>query len=401
MDNPRLRPVEVFPVDQDGQHLLVVNDPSRLASGSMAISGPALFILSLLDGRHSLDDISRGFAEQFGRPLPAAELAKMIEQLDSAHYLDSESFAEHFQSLVDAYRSAPARISDGDRGSGDGLVPTIARMLLECRACVTGSNGRRLAGLIAPHLDFGRGTPCYADAYGVLATIPPAKRFVLLGTNHFGRGTSVVATGKDFQTPLGTTRTDRAFLSSLQERLSADLCEHEFDHQQEHSVELQVLILQHLFGAGQFEIVPILCPDPCGPTGTAPRDGQGVDLRLFAETLGQLARDDATPTVIIAGADLSHVGSRFGDQQDLDADFLHRIERSDHEALGNVVAGSGEAFVETLTRRQNNTRVCSAGCIYALMTALPGSQAELLRYHQAVDPSSGTCVTCSAVAFWQ
>ena len=41
------------------------------------------------------------------------------------------------------------------------------------------------------------------------------------------------------------------------------------------------------------------------------------------------------------------------------------------------------------------------GCIYALMTALPGTKGELLGYHQASHAESGTAVTCSAVAFWE
>src|SRR4029079_11601775 len=122
-----------------------------------------------------------------------------------------------------------------------------------------GTGDRHLAGLIAPHLDYPRGTPCYADAYGVLATMPPPKRVVILGTNHFGRASSSVATRKDFQTPLGTTRTDREFIAALEQSCGSDLCEHEFDHLREHSVELQVLVLQHLFGANSFTIVPVLC----------------------------------------------------------------------------------------------------------------------------------------------
>jgi AmmeMemoRadiSam system protein B len=223
---------------------------------------------------------------------------------------------------------------------------------------------------------------------------------VILGTNHFGRATAPVATRKDFQTPLGLTRTDGEFLSRLDQRCGADLCAHEFDHQREHSVELQVLVLQHLLGADNFEIVPVLCHDPCGPPGTAPYDGHGVDLRVFAEALGGLIREDDTPTVVIAGADLSHVGRRFGDDRELDADFLREIERRDHEALEQVANNSAGPFVETLRNRANNTRVCSAGCIYALMTALPQARGELLRYHQAVDPEGGTGVTCTAMAFW-
>jgi AmmeMemoRadiSam system protein B len=273
-------------------------------------------------------------------------------------------------------------------------------MIGSCEAVLSGDPKRRLAGLIAPHLDFDRGSRCYADAYGVLAVAEPPRRFVILGTNHFGRSSSVVATRKDFQTPLGTTPTDLAFIEALETQLGADLCEQEFDHQNEHSVELQVLILQHMLGADGFEIVPVLCQDPCGPTGTAPYDGNGVDLREFGEALGDLIRGDDASTMVIAGADLSHVGPRFGDDRELDARFLAEVERVDRTTLDALVADGRDGFVAALKAHDNRTRVCSAGCVYALTTALPDARPELLRYHQAVDRPSGTCVTCSAVAFW-
>ena len=48
----------------------------------------------------------------------------------------------------------------------------------------------------------------------------------------------------------------------------------------------------------------------------------------------------------------------------------------------------------------NPTRVCSVGCIYALMTALgPESRVERLSYHQAVTMEIDNAVTCAAYAF--
>jgi MEMO1 family protein len=399
---PKLRPVEVFPVEQDGERLLVVNDPSNLSVGNIVIAGPALYVFSLLDGRHDLEEIQQEFEKQYGQALPREELEEMLAQLDAAHYLDSDNFANYFKSLVDDYRVAPARVSGNGAGLGlnGNYAGTIREMMSRCEVALTGNGERRLAGLVAPHLDYARGTPCYADAYGVLATMPAAKRFIILGTNHFGRATSTVATRKDFQTALGTTRTDREFIAALEQRCDADLCEHEFDHLREHSVELQVLVLQHLFGSQNFEIVPVLCQDPCGPTGTGPYDGRGVDLHVFAEALGELVRKDDTPTVIIAGADLSHVGRRFGDSRDLDATFLSEIDRYDRKALAAVSKNDNAKFLNILTDAGNETRICSVGCIYALMTALPDARAELLRYHQAADSKTDTCVTCAAVAFW-
>lgn len=403
--HPKLRPVEPLPVvDERGDRALMLHDPSGLAEGSLVVSSmAALFLFQQMDGRQDLGAIEAAFARQFGQALPEGQLERMVAQLDAAYFLESEWFAAYLGSLVAAYRSAPARVSAGPESfgaDGQGLETLIDGMLAPGVTASAGRSAGRLTGLIAPHLDYRRGSPCYADAYGLLAAATPPRRCVILGTNHFGRATSVVATNKDFETPLGTTRADRRFIDALNERCGRDLCEHEFDHQREHSIELQVILLQHLLGTDGFEIVPVLCHDPCGPTGTAPCDGNGVDLRAFGEALRDLLAGDDTPTLVIAGADLSHVGARFGDERELDDAFLGEVERTDRDALAAVVAHDPAAFVERLSGGGNATRVCSAGCIYALMTALPNARPELLRYHQAVDVPAGTCVTCSAVAFW-
>jgi len=395
--------VEVFPAEQDGRQVLVVHDPSGLALGPIAVSPAALLILSMLDGEHTARDVDAAFGKHFGQALPPEQLASMLDQLDAARYLDSERFQAFLHEQAEEYRSAPTRKSADAGGQGvdsDDLEATLRRLLAENQRIRPARAGARIAGLVAPHLDFARGQRCYADVYGLLAESPPPKRVVILGTNHFGQSTSVVTTTKDFETPLGIVRTDRAFLQELQTRCRCDLTRNELDHKREHSVELQVALLQHVLGPETFEIVPVLCPDPCGPTGTLPYDGRGVDLRVFADHLGEMVRSASEETLVVAGADLSHVGMRFGDQRDLDEAFLDEVRRLDGQRLDALLSGDAAAFVGAVASNGNRTRICSAGCLYTIAKALPWARPELLRYHQAVDTESGTGVTCASAVFW-
>jgi MEMO1 family protein len=145
-----------------------------------------------------------------------------------------------------------------------------------------------------------------------------------------------------------------------------------------------------------FEIVPILCPDVCGPTGTQPPGADGPDLRQFATAVGELITALGTRTVIIAGADLSHVGQRFNDPEPTTPAFLEEVARSDRALLTMLEAREEEQFVAQLGANGNPTRVCSAGCIFTLLTALPGRPCRILSYHQAVDMRAETHVTCAA-----
>jgi hypothetical protein len=394
---PRLRPVEAFPLHEGDGGTIGVRDRSGLSEVMLSLSAPALHIMSMMNGDHTCDDIRRQFQASFGRTLAEDTLHSMVTHLENAHFLEGSGFEAFYQSLLDEYRNE--RIREMPHAAALGIVDDSGsifdEMLADVNGCVPSGT---IVGLIAPHLDYPRGRPCYAAVYATLRNRPPPDRVIILGTNHFGRSTSVAATGNAFSTPLGVTRVDGSFLEKLEERCG-DLRTFELDHAREHSIELQVAWLQHFFGADAFTIVPLLCPDPCGPTGTAPLDGRGVDLREFALTLGELVRNDAGETLIVAGADLSHVGAAFGDERPLDDAFLDEVQKRDRSALDRLRTGEVEGFRQCVAEQENPTRVCSAGCIFVLATALPDASASLLGYHQAVDLPTQTCVTCAAVAF--
>jgi predicted class III extradiol MEMO1 family dioxygenase len=103
--------------------------------------------------------------------------------------------------------------------------------------------------------------------------------------------------------------------------------------------------------------------------------------------------------VVIAGADFSHVGQFFGDQRQLDDEFLAEVRTRDQDTLRRIEEGDAAAFRTCVAQGDNPTRICSAGCMFALLAALPDAQATVLGYHQAVEPSVQNCVTCAAVVF--
>jgi len=394
---PKLRPVE--PVLGTEPGTIGVRDPSGLSPAMLSMTEPAFFILTRFDGQNCLSDVQRDFQQRYGQPLAFETLGQMVTHLEEALLLEGDRFEKHYAALLEAYRAAPARPmrSAAALGIADGAAQLFDEILHEAPPIQADGD---VVGVIAPHLDYPRGRPCYGSAYAALSQGVAPKRVVILGTNHFGRGGvgAVVATGQDFETPLGTTATDRAFLERIEARCG-DLRRFEYDHLAEHSVELQVCWLQHLFGAAAFKLVAFLCPDPCGPSGTAPRDGQGVDLAEFARVLGEEIAADPAQTVVVAGADFSHVGGYFGDEHPLDDGFLAHVREQDQAALRHIEAGDGAAFRESIAQAQNPTRICSAGCMFSLLTALPDARATVLRYHQAVEPTVQNCVTCAAVVF--
>ena len=138
---------------------------------------------------------ARVYAQMEGTALVAAADpdASVLEHLERAHLLEGNAFEGYYASLLDKYRASGVRdmrdpASLGLNGNDGG---PFVQMLADAEAAQVEGTVR---GLVAPHVDYARGAPCYASAYGVLVGRRPPDRIVVLGTNHFGRSTSVVAT---------------------------------------------------------------------------------------------------------------------------------------------------------------------------------------------------------------
>ena len=87
----------------------------------------------------------------------------------------------------------------------------------------------------------------------------------------------------------------------------------DFCHSFEHTVELQLIFLQHALGAN-VRILPILC----GPfarsiyQGGKPEDDDKV--KAFLEALGEMREREGDKLFWILGVDMAHMGARYQDR---------------------------------------------------------------------------------------
>ena len=96
---PRLRPVEAFPVKQEGKTFIYLKDPLQLAN-PMGVTPVGYFILSHFDGQHSFVDIQEKYSKQFGAVLLSDELRTFVEMLDQHYYLYTPRFLAHQQAWL-------------------------------------------------------------------------------------------------------------------------------------------------------------------------------------------------------------------------------------------------------------------------------------------------------------
>lgn len=119
---------------------------------------------------------------------------------------------------------------------------------------VNAEGPRNIVGLVAPHAGYMASGPVAAHAYHALARDGVVDTAVIVGPNHTGYGTaiSVWASGA-WNTPLGDARIDEEAARQL---VGGIVRADESAHIYEHSVEVQVPWLQHLYG-NKIRIVPV------------------------------------------------------------------------------------------------------------------------------------------------
>ncbi|MBI4627656.1 MAG: AmmeMemoRadiSam system protein B [Candidatus Rokubacteria bacterium] len=205
-------------------------------------------------------------------------------------------------------------------------------------------------------------------------------------------------TGKDYESPLGPVAVDRAFVESLAARARQDCFGAELAHRVEHSIEFQAVFLRYLFdGRRDIAIVPVLASfaHEALARGRRPEDDPRVPrfLDALAETIAASGRRVA----LVAGADLAHVGPRFGDPEPVTPLELARIADEDRAMLAAVEAGDPAAFFESVAGDGDRRRICGLSPIWMLLAALGGGRGELKRYAQWPDPQG--VVTFASVIY--
>jgi hypothetical protein len=241
--------------------------------------------------------------------------------------------------------------------------------------------------LIAPHIDFHRGGPAYAWGYREVAERADADVFVIFGTCHTGMADPFALTRKDYDTPLGPAPVDQDFVDALVRRAPLDCFASELAHRNEHSIEFQAVFLRYLFGARRdVRIVPILTSFAHEALMTGETPDADPLVRGFLDALVETAAASGRRVAWVAGADLAHMGPRFGDPKRLDRAAMARIEAEDRAMLRAVEAGDAAAFFASVAADRDRRRICGLSPIYTLLRVLGGRPGNLRHYGHTADP---------------
>lgn len=218
-----------------------------------------------------------------------------------------------------------------------------------------------IQGLVSPHAGYPYSGPVAAHGFAALADAGTPDAVVIVGPNHSAAGEPVAVTEADaWETPLGSA----PIHDELRKELvggTGDIVADERTHAGEHSIEVQVPLLQYLFG--DVPILPIAMTD------------QNEEMVMALASSLEAAREAIDDSVtILASTDFTHY-----EPHDV-------AKRQDRKAIERIEAFDATGLMETVA--SEHISMCGYGPTAVAVETISragGTQGELLQYATSGD----------------
>ena len=214
-------------------------------------------------------------------------------------------------------------------------------------------------GVICPHAGFVYSGPVACNSFYAISG-EPYNLFIIVGPNHWGLGCNV-ASVKDcsWETPLGSVEVDTSSVQKLVEK--SKIVEIDFfSHTKEHSLEVQIPILQEVF-SNEFKILPIALIDQSKEAATE-----------VGNAVADIAKENNA--MIVGSSDFTHYEENY---------FAHKQDKALIEPILNLDL---DGFYDVLTEKR--VSACGYGAMATTMIAskkLGATKGELLQYATSGD----------------
>ncbi len=410
MEKPKLRPLEVFPLEINGKKVICLRDPLRY--GQDLLVAPALLeVIRHFNGSHTIRDIQMAIMRACGQLIYQELIEDVVQQLDDSLLLESDYFREVRRSIDRNFAHASVRPAAHAGTSYPRQITELEAQLEEFFLTGVGrppypsiltDGDTRLRAIIAPHIDLRCAGACYSWAYQALAqSASDCETVVILGTSHYGMEGFFILTEKSFETPLGRLESDREFIATLRQELGHKLAGDESAHRLEHSIEFQIVFLQMLFRQRKLpKIVPILVTSfqPLIDQVSSPQED--AEFVAFTNALKRTVAKWPRPLVFVIGADLAHMGPKFGDRFAVKS-RLPEIQQADLAMLKHVADHDVEGFFHSIKSVNDRRRVCGFPPILTFLASVGKLQGKLLKYEQWHEEATQSVVTYASMAFYE
>jgi MEMO1 family protein len=396
------RRLDVMPSPVEDRPGLLLRDPFGYTEDVVIIPPPLVRFLRFFDGEHEEGDLAEALHRATGE-LGASRFARRLaETLGGGGFLEDEELERRRAARHRAFAEAEAREPVHAGEAYPEGVAELAGLLdgwLRPRREDEKAPPSGVFAVAAPHVSPEGGYRSYAAAYRALPGDAALRTVVVLGTSHYGAPERFGLTRKPYVTPFGPAGTDLDVVDRLIAGGGEAVVVEDYCHAVEHSIEFQVVFLQHQLGPAA-RVVPILCgPFTAATHGPGrPEDDPGV--ARFIDALGDLDAREGSRLLWVLGVDMAHVGRRYGDDLLARAGVgdLAEVEERDRRRIEALAAGDPDGFWEQVRENEDDLKWCGAAPLYAFLKATGPKRGALLRYEQwNIDPAS--VVSFAALAF--
>ena len=225
-------------------------------------------------------------------------------------------------------------------------------------------NDEKIYGIISPHAGYIYSGPTACHSYKAISSKNP-ELVIILGPNHFGVGKDVATmVDAQWETPLGLVEIDSEAAREIANN-SKYIEIDEFSHSRDHSLEVQIPMLQSIFSE-KFKILPIILRD------------QSLEMAKYVgNAVAQIAK--SRNTMIVASSDFTHYEEN---------SFAHSQDKALIEPILEIDV---EKFYSVLMEKR--VTACGYGAIASVMIAcknLGAVKGELLSYTTSGDVMGDT-----------
>jgi AmmeMemoRadiSam system protein B len=368
---------------------LVIRDPYQFSDSVLIVPTPLVPLLDCFDGGHSELDLRAEIVRITGQIQVGDIERNLFESLDSAGFLENETYRHMRKQREAEFVAAPLR-SAVFAGSAYPSEQAELSSLMHSRIGATSGSASTLA-IAAPHASPDGAWTSYRAAYTACPAAGNGSRtFVILGTSHYGAPDRFGLTRKPFITPYGDARTELALVDELEAAAPGAVHMEDYCHAVEHSIEFQIVFLQHLYGPS-IRILPILC----GPFVRSIYEGglpeQNEQVRRFFDALANIRAREGNRLFWVLGVDMAHMGRRYGDPLTAYANQgeMIGVRERDRERIAQLSAGDSGTYWDLIQKNHDDLKWCGASPFYTFLKIMPPIRGELLEYSQwQIDPYS-------------
>lgn len=365
---------------------LFIRDPYHFSDAMLIIPPPLVECLECFNGRQTDLDLRAALVRITGS-FEVEEISRhLVETLETAGFLEDETFARMQAGKRREFAELPVR-EPAHAGSAYPADPgelrqTMAEYMEEgAGEMAAGADG--LFAIAAPHVSPVGGWQSYQAAYRMLRPEHRDRTFVILATSHYGEPERFGLTRKNFRTPLGESQTDAPLVDWLADRGGSAVEMEDYCHSFEHTVELQIVFLQHVLGAN-VRVLPILCGAYAHSLyqGGKPEDHDGV--KRFLDVLGELRDREGERLFWILGVDMAHMGARYQDSFEAVAGqgVMEGVGGRDEQRIERINAMDAAGFWDLVQQRHDDLKWCGSAPFYTFLKTAPQARGELLKYEQ-------------------